>query len=55
MRKKGTGMVYRIVVQDELSDRYAAAFEGMQLETRDGRSLLGRSQISPTSTASSTA
>jgi hypothetical protein len=40
MRKKGTGMVYRIVVQDELSDRYAAAFEGMQLETRDGRTIL---------------
>jgi hypothetical protein len=40
MRKKGPGMVYRIVVQDELSDRYAAAFEGMQLETRDGRTIL---------------
>ena len=33
-------MLYRIVVRDELSDRYAAAFEGMQLETRDGRTIL---------------
>ena len=40
MRKKGTGMVYRIVVQDELSDRYVSAFEGMQLENRYGPTIL---------------
>jgi hypothetical protein len=38
--KKGTGTVYRIVVRGELSDRYAVAFEGMQMETKDGRTIL---------------
>jgi hypothetical protein len=40
MRKKGTGTVYCIVVRGELSDRYAVAFEGMQMETKDGRTVL---------------
>jgi hypothetical protein len=40
MRDKGTGTVYRIGVRGELSDRYAAAFEGMQMETKDGRTIL---------------
>jgi hypothetical protein len=40
MRDKGTGTVYRIVVRGELSDRYAAAFEGMQMETKEGRTIL---------------
>ena len=41
MRKmKGTGTVYRMVVGGELSDRNAVAFEGMQLETKDGRTIL---------------
>jgi hypothetical protein len=33
-------MVYRIVVRGELSDRYAVAFEGMQMQTKDGRTIL---------------
>jgi hypothetical protein len=40
MSKKRTGMVYRIVVRRELSERYAAAFEGMRMETRDGQTIL---------------
>jgi hypothetical protein len=38
MTRKRTGMVYRIAVRSELSDRYAAAFEGM--ETKDGETIL---------------
>jgi hypothetical protein len=37
MRK---GTVYRIVVRSELNDRYAVAFEGMEMETRDGDTIL---------------
>ena len=37
MRK---GTVYRIVVRSELSDRYAVAFEGMKMETKDGETIL---------------
>ena len=37
---KGTGTVYRIVVRSELNDRYAVAFEGMEMETRDGDTIL---------------
>jgi hypothetical protein len=33
-------MVYRIVVREELSDRYAVAFEGMQMEMEDGQTIL---------------
>lgn len=40
MSKKRAGMVYRIVVRSELGERYAAAFEGMRIETRDGRTIL---------------
>jgi hypothetical protein len=40
MIRGGTGMVYRIVVRSELSERYAAAFEGMKMETKDGRTIL---------------
>jgi hypothetical protein len=36
----GTRTVYRIVVRSELSARYAAAFEGMEMETRCGRTVL---------------
>ena len=39
-KKKGTGTVYRMVVRGELSDRYAVAFERMQMETKDGRTIL---------------
>ena len=37
---KGTGTVYRIVVRSELSDRYAAAFEGIEMETKNGATIL---------------
>jgi hypothetical protein len=40
MSKKRTGKVYRIVVRSELSDRYAAAFEGMQIEAKVGETIL---------------
>jgi outer membrane PBP1 activator LpoA protein len=40
MRKKGKGTVYRIVVRSELGDRHASAFEGMRMETEDGRTIL---------------
>jgi hypothetical protein len=40
MRKNRTGTLYRIVVRSELSDRYAVAFEGMEIETQDGRTIL---------------
>jgi outer membrane PBP1 activator LpoA protein len=40
MRKKGKGTVYRIVVRSELGDRYAPAFEGMEMETQDGQTIL---------------
>ena len=37
---EGTGTVYRIVVRSELSDRYAVAFEGMQMEAKNGQTIL---------------
>jgi hypothetical protein len=37
---KGTARVYRIVVRSELGDRYAAAFEGMRMETEEGTTIL---------------
>ena len=40
MMHKGTGTVYRIVVRSELSDRYAVAFEGMEMETKNGDTVL---------------
>ena len=39
-RKKETRTVYRIVARSELSDKYAAAFDGMHMETRDGQTIL---------------
>lgn len=36
----GARTVYRIVVRDELSERYAAAFEGLVMETRYGQTIL---------------
>jgi hypothetical protein len=36
----GTRTIYRIVVGRELSERYAAAFEGMEIETNSGRTIL---------------
>ena len=40
MSKKRAGKVYRIVVRSELGERYATAFEGMRMETRDGQTIL---------------
>ena len=36
----GTSTVYRIVVRGELSERYAVAFEGMEMEVKSGRTIL---------------
>ena len=38
--RKSLGTVYRIVVRGELSERYAVAFEGMEMETETGRTIL---------------
>jgi hypothetical protein len=38
--RKGNRKVYRIVVGRELSARYAAAFEGMEMETGGGHTIL---------------
>ena len=40
MMRKGTGTVYRIVVRSELTDTYAVAFEGMEMETKEGVTVL---------------
>jgi hypothetical protein len=40
MMAKGTGTLHRIVVRSELSDTYAAAFEGMEMQTKDGDTVL---------------
>ena len=31
---------YRIVVREELDDRYASAFEGMHVESADGQTVI---------------
>ena len=40
MARNGRGTVYRIVVRSELGDTYAVAFEGMEMETRNGETVL---------------
>ena len=40
MMRRRTGTVYRIVVRSELNGRYAVAFEGMQMEAKDGVTIL---------------
>ena len=40
MTRKGREMVYRIVVRSELSDTYAVAFEGMEMDTKSGETVL---------------
>jgi hypothetical protein len=37
---KGTGKAYRIVVGGELSQRYAMAFERMEMKTETGHTVL---------------
>ena len=39
-RQKGTGTIYRIVVRSELSERFAEAFEGMEMEVKNGQTVL---------------
>jgi hypothetical protein len=36
----GKRTVYQIVVRGELSERYAVAFEGMEMEAKSGRTIL---------------
>jgi outer membrane PBP1 activator LpoA protein len=38
--RMGTRMVYQIVVRGELSERHAMAFEGMEMEIENGRTVL---------------
>jgi hypothetical protein len=40
IRMTRSGTSYRIVVRSELSDSYAVAFEGMEMETQDGDTIL---------------
>jgi hypothetical protein len=40
MVRRGRRTLYRIVVRSELSERYAVAFEGMEMEARDGVTVL---------------
>ena len=40
MMRRGTGRFYRIIVRSELSDKYSVAFEGMEMEARDGVTVL---------------
>ena len=35
-----TSTVYRIVVRGEISERYATAFEGMEMEAESGHTIL---------------
>jgi hypothetical protein len=37
---RNAGKAYRIVVRSELSERYAAAFEEMEMETNSGLTIL---------------
>jgi len=40
MLRKGSGTIYRIIVRSELSDTYAVAFEGMEMDTKSGETVL---------------
>jgi hypothetical protein len=40
MTRKRRRTIYRIVVQSELSYKLAVAFEGMEMETQDGETIL---------------
>jgi len=40
MVRRGRKMLYRIVVRSELSDTYAVAFEEMEMEVKDGNTIL---------------
>jgi hypothetical protein len=38
--RKRSGRVYRIVVRSELGEKYAVAFEGIQMEAKGGVTIL---------------
>jgi hypothetical protein len=38
--RKGTGKVYRIAVRNDIGERFALAFEGMEVEARCGQTIL---------------
>jgi hypothetical protein len=38
--RKGTGKVYRIVVRDDIGERFALAFEEMRVEASGGQTVL---------------
>ena len=40
LRNKGKGTLYRVVVRSELSGSYACAFEGMEMQTINGQTIL---------------
>jgi hypothetical protein len=40
MMRRGTRKTYRIVARSELPDAYAVAFDGMEMETREGVTVL---------------
>jgi hypothetical protein len=40
MMRRGTRKIYRIVARSELPDAYAVAFDGMEMETREGVTVL---------------
>ena len=40
MRKNSKGRLYRVVVRSELTDRDASVFEGMEMETKNGQTIL---------------
>jgi hypothetical protein len=45
MMRKGSGTVYRIIVRSELSDTYALAFEGIEMDTKSGETVLTGKRI----------
>ena len=40
MMRRGTGRFYRIIVRSELSYKYALAFEEMEMEAKNGATVL---------------
>jgi hypothetical protein len=44
---RGSATVYRIVIRDELSRRFALAFEGMEMETKCGQTILTGEVVDP--------
>jgi hypothetical protein len=38
--REGAGKIYRIVVRDDIGERFALAFEELEMETRRGHTIL---------------